>query len=91
MSLIDSLIGNLIDRMVKELQYYVDIEETFDVIKRFQITTGHGGLDRIVKELVKKYANVTRDSTELLSQYALTVSIKFLTDDKGCGCPTDLV
>ena len=50
MSLIDSLIGNLIDRMVKKLQYYVHIEETFDVIKRCQITTGHGGRDRMVKE-----------------------------------------
>ena len=77
-SLIDSLIGNLIDRMVKELQYYVHIEETFDVIKRAYITTGHCGRDRMVKELVKKYANVTRDYNELLSQCALTVSIKFL-------------
>jgi hypothetical protein len=41
------------------------IEETFDVIKRAHIVTGHGGRDRMVKELGKKYANVTRDSIEL--------------------------
>ena len=47
------------------IQYYVHIEETFDVIKRAHIVTGHGGRDRMVKELGKKYANVTRDSIEL--------------------------
>ena len=41
------------------------IEETFDVIKRSHIATGHGGRARMVKELGKKYANVTRDSIEI--------------------------
>jgi hypothetical protein len=43
----------------------VHIEETFDVIKRAHIATGHGGRDRMLKELGKKYVNVTRDSIEL--------------------------
>ena len=43
------------------------IEETFDVIKRAHIATGKGGRDRMVKELSKKYAIVTRDSIELFT------------------------
>jgi len=46
------------------IQYYVHIEETFAVIKRAHIATGHGGRDRMVKELGKKYASVTRDSID---------------------------
>jgi hypothetical protein len=49
----------------------VHIEETFDVIKRAHIATGHGGRDRMLKELGKKYANVTRDSIELLKSMCI--------------------
>ena len=47
------------------------IEETFDVIKRAHIATGHGGRDRMLKELGKKYANVTRDSIELFKSMCI--------------------
>ena len=47
------------------IQYYVHIEETFDVITRAYIATGHGGRDGMVKELGKKYASVTSDYIEL--------------------------
>jgi hypothetical protein len=50
--------------------YYVHIEETFDVIKRAHIATGHGARDRMLKELGKKYANVTRDSIELFKSFS---------------------
>jgi hypothetical protein len=72
------------------IQYYVHIEETFDVITRAYIATGHGGRDRMVKELGKKYANVTREYTELLSRCALTVSIKVLYRGQSLWLPTDL-
>ena len=45
--------------------YYVSIEETYDVIKRAHISTGHGGRDRMTKELNKKYVNVTREAIDL--------------------------
>ena len=38
--------------------YYVTVEDTFDVIKRAHIATGHGGRDRMIKELQRKYANI---------------------------------
>jgi hypothetical protein len=53
------------------IQYYVHIEETFDVIKRAHIATGHGGRDQMVKELGKKNANVTRDSIELFKSMCI--------------------
>jgi hypothetical protein len=49
----------------------VHIEETFDVIKRAHIATGHGDRDRMVKELGKKYANVTSDSIELFKSMCI--------------------
>ena len=45
--------------------YYCHIDETFDVIKRIHLATGHGGRDKMVKELKKKYANITSNSVEL--------------------------
>ena len=53
------------------IQYYVHIEETFDVIKCAHIATGHGGRDWMVKELGKKYANVTRDFIELFKSMCI--------------------
>jgi hypothetical protein len=50
---------------------YFLYEETFDVIKRAHIATGHGGRDRMIKELGKKYANVTRDSIELFKSMCI--------------------
>ena len=49
--------------------YYVSIEDTYDVIRRAHIATGHGGRDRMVKEIGKKYVNVTRDAIELFKSY----------------------
>jgi hypothetical protein len=49
----------------------VHIEETFDVIKRAHIATGHGGRDQMVKELGKKNDNVTRDSIELFKSMCI--------------------
>src|ERR1700729_3980893 len=45
--------------------YYVTIEDTFDIIKRAHLATGHGGRDRMLKELQKKYANITTKSVDL--------------------------
>ncbi|KAK3878430.1 hypothetical protein Pcinc_017014 [Petrolisthes cinctipes] len=45
--------------------YFVTIEDTFDVIKRVHVSTGHGGGDRMLKDLQKKYANVTTVALEL--------------------------
>ena len=59
-------VENLIKKRLTEEDihlYYVSIEDTFDIIKRAHISTGHGGRDRMVKELSNKY--VTREAVEL--------------------------
>ncbi|XP_041372812.1 KRAB-A domain-containing protein 2-like [Gigantopelta aegis] len=49
--------------------YYVSIEETYDVVSRAHIATGHGDRDRMTKEINKKYANITRDVLNLFKSY----------------------
>ena len=49
--------------------YYVSIEDTYDAIKRAHVATGHGGRDRMAKEITKKYANITRESMDLFKSY----------------------
>ena len=46
-------------------KYVVPIESMFDIIKRAHTTTGHGGRDRMMKELAKKYANITEHSVAI--------------------------
>ncbi|XP_041367023.1 KRAB-A domain-containing protein 2-like [Gigantopelta aegis] len=45
--------------------YFATIEETFDIIKRAHIATGQGGRDKMIKEINKKYANITQDAITL--------------------------
>jgi hypothetical protein len=40
-------------------------------VDKQNMNTGHGGRDRMLKELGKKYANVTRDSIELFKSMCL--------------------
>lgn len=49
--------------------FYVTIEETFDVIRTAHLDTGHGGRDRMLKELNQKFANVHRESVELFKSF----------------------
>jgi len=44
-------------------------QDTFDVIKKAHIVTGHGGRDRMTKHLADKYANITRDALKLFKSY----------------------
>ena len=45
--------------------YFVFIEETFSILKRAHILTGHGGRDKMIKNLSQKYANITQESINL--------------------------
>ena len=55
------LIGNRND-LTDEPVYFAYIEETFEIIKACHIRTGHGGRDKMIKELSKKYANITHEA-----------------------------
>jgi len=46
--------------------YYIHRDEVFDMVKRAHISTGHGGRDKMMKALLPKYANITRDIIGIL-------------------------
>lgn len=41
------------------VRFYVETEEIFDLINQAHLATGHGGRNRLLKELKKKYKNIT--------------------------------
>ena len=47
------------------LLYFVSIEDTFNVTKRTHIATGRSGRDKMIKELSKKYVNITQEAMNL--------------------------
>ncbi|KAK4328993.1 hypothetical protein Pmani_000629 [Petrolisthes manimaculis] len=49
--------------------YYATIEDTYDIINKAHIETGHGGRDRMLKHLGQKYDNITTDAVELFKSY----------------------
>ena len=84
--------------------YYVSIEDTFDVIQRTPITTGHGGRDRMLKHVGKNYANITRESVDLFKSFCVRCQEKIkrpkttgvvvrpiLSQDFSSRCQVDLI
>lgn len=47
------------------IKYYCYLEETFDIIHETHISMGHGGRNRILKALKKKYKNITKQCVAL--------------------------
>lgn len=43
------------------IQYYCFLEETFDIIHLTHISIGHGGRNKMMKELKQKYKNITKE------------------------------
>lgn len=56
--------------------YYATLEDTFDIISKAHVATGHGGRDRMLKYLAKKYANITKESVELFKSYCVVCQEK---------------
>jgi hypothetical protein len=46
----------------KKILYYVTFDEMFNVIHEAHTAVGHGGRIRMIKELNRKYKNVTVES-----------------------------
>jgi len=44
--------------------YYVLTSELFDILQATHVSIGHGGRDRMIKELGNKYKNITRSCIE---------------------------
>ena len=56
--------------------YYATIEDTYDIISKAHIATGHGGRDRMLKHLNQKYANITTEAVELFKLYCIVCQEK---------------
>ena len=56
--------------------HYARIEDTYDIISRGHIATGHGGRDRMLKHLNQKYATITTEAVELYKPYCLVCQEK---------------
>ena len=54
-----------------DILYYVSIDDTYDIIKWAHLATGHGGRDRMLKEIGKKYAHITEYALQLFRSYCL--------------------
>lgn len=42
--------------------YFVPVEDMYEVIKRAHLATGHGGRDKMLKEVRKRYVNITEEA-----------------------------
>ncbi|KAK3865709.1 hypothetical protein Pcinc_028718 [Petrolisthes cinctipes] len=84
--------------------YFATLEDTFDIIKRAHIATGHGWRDKMVKELTKKYANIIYDAISIYKSLCIecqrkrkrpttkgTVVRPILTKNFGSRSQVDLV
>ncbi|CAF1096962.1 unnamed protein product [Didymodactylos carnosus] len=47
------------------IKYYVSLDELFDVVQTAHVTIGHRGINNTLKEIKKKYANVTERQVKL--------------------------
>ncbi|XP_043491623.1 KRAB-A domain-containing protein 2-like [Polistes fuscatus] len=50
---------------VNTIQYYITDSELFHILHEAHLATGHGGRDKMSKELSTKYKNITRHDLEL--------------------------
>ena len=65
--------------------YHVCIKNTYDVIQRAHVATGHGGRDRMMKYFGTKYANITREAVELFKSFcSVSAEMKETNDQRGC-------
>ena len=76
----------------------------FDIFRSSHIATGHGGRDRMLKEVKKKYANISVQAIELFKSLCIQCQKKqvrprttgvvvrpILTQDFSCRGQVDLV
>ncbi|KFD53316.1 hypothetical protein M513_05797 [Trichuris suis] len=68
---------------VNGIRFYVPDSELLDVLHEAQLAVGHGGRDRMLKELSPKYKNITRYDIELYLQICEPCQKKHKGAEKG--------
>ena len=67
----------------QSVQYYVHVEEIFDIINDTHMEIGHGGRTRMIKELQKKYRNITTEQIMIYLNLCETCQKKASMKKKG--------
>ncbi|CAC5388944.1 unnamed protein product [Mytilus coruscus] len=72
-----------VEKLIKKRQsltdpilYYAYAEEIYSIVMRAHLNTGHGGRDKMLKEVNKKYANVTRHALNLFKEMCEECQLK---------------
>uniref|UniRef100_A0A6P7HHG1 KRAB-A domain-containing protein 2-like n=1 Tax=Diabrotica virgifera virgifera TaxID=50390 RepID=A0A6P7HHG1_DIAVI len=58
------------------IKYYVHTEEIFDTLRDLHITIGHGGRNRMEKEVHSKFKNITREMIVIYLNLCMTCQKK---------------
>ena len=72
--------------------YFAAVEDMFDIIHRAHLATGHGGRDRMLKEIGRKYANIPKQAVGLYKTHCEEFSKKAQTTKSergGCESHSD--
>jgi hypothetical protein len=59
-----------------DILYYLTIEEMYDIIDSVHKSIGHGGMNKMYKELSKKYKNITQEVVKLFVDSCKTCQLK---------------
>ena len=65
------------------VQYYVHVEEIFDIMNDTHLAIGHGGRTRMFKELQRKYRNITLEQIMIYLNLCETCQKKSSIKKKG--------
>lgn len=68
---------------VNRVLYYVKDSDLFDILHSVHVSIGHGGRDRMLKELSSRYKNVTRKDAEIFLQLCEPCQQKQKSQKKG--------
>lgn len=63
--------------------YYAPNNELFDILQTTHVSIGHGGPDRMIKELGNKYKNITRTGIETFLHFCEQCQQKQKDSKKG--------
>ena len=68
------------------IRHYVTKEEIFDILNEAHIDTGHGGRNRMYKEVQKKYKNITQEHIFFVFEHLYFLLEKIECSKERGGC-----
>lgn len=75
--------NNIKDRINSNIIYYVTIDDVFDILYDTHISIGHGGRDRMMKEISTRYKNITFGNVKTFLDICIECQMKKCREKKG--------